>query len=455
MNIRRIARAGAWTAGGFVLLAIGLYLIVLAINWRDEPASADVRRFEQMHAQRPRVAHEQNAVVHVLGMAAAPGQDPIALGIARMTRLENFDPEAADAFDMRGQDVEVLEARSEAAHALNAACHEPSKVCAERLQADPAAVEQWLASEAWLLSRYGTLIALPRWAETVPTDFRAPLPAYQHTMNAQKLHLLQAWQAARAGDAARVQALLDADMRFWRNVLASSDLLLTKMVASAGVRRNLGFGSLALRELPVEHAASAVPPSWREPIRDSERSLLRAMAGEWRFSKSALRAATEPDAWQSLTGHALGPLDVLVKPLLHPQATGNLMAGHMARLAEASTRPYDELARGRHRLSAGAPAAGNPLYNPLGRTLASIGGAGAYEPYLMRVSDLEGARRMALLAAQMRRDAVPMADVTRAAGRATLRDPYNGDAFRWDAAQGAFVYEGLGSARANRHLIVL
>ena len=84
MNIRRMARAIAWTVAGLMALAVAKYVLLLAVNWRDEPASGHVRRFERMHGQRPRGAPEEDALGHLLGMAAAPRQDPIGLGVARL-----------------------------------------------------------------------------------------------------------------------------------------------------------------------------------------------------------------------------------------------------------------------------------------------------------------------------------------------------------------------------------
>lgn len=455
MNVRRFARASAWGVAGLMLLLIAMYLLLLAINWRDEPASADVERFEQVHAQRLKVAHEQNAFVHLLGIAAALGEDPIALGSARMSYLESFASGNATSFKMPGREVDVSASRTAAITELSNTCGEVSKACAELLQADAARVEQWLMSEDWLLSRYQTLIAQPHWLESIPHDYRMPLPAYQHLMNGQKLQLLQAWQAGRNGDATQVQALLEADMRFWRNVMASSDLLISKMIAAAGARRNLGLGNLALRELPIERAASAIPPSWRDPIRKEERSMLRALAGEWRFSQSVLQASSDPNGSFSAVGYQPAPLDFLARPLLQPQATSNLFAGRMASIAELSTRPYEELARTLCSASSDPSERSNPLYNPAGRIIYSIGAAAKYDHYISRISDLEGARRMALLAAQIRRDAVPAAEIARVASQSQLRDPYSGAAFRWDAEQGAFVYEGLEVGSNYRHVILL
>src|SRR5690606_18729266 len=110
------------------------------------------------------------------------------------------------------------------------------------------------------------MLATTGWREEVPEDPAASLPAYQPALDAQKLHLLDARGHALAGDAEAVRDLLERDLVFWRQVLASSDMLITKMIAVAAAGRNFEFGSLAMRSLPPDRVDAAVPPSWRQPL---------------------------------------------------------------------------------------------------------------------------------------------------------------------------------------------
>lgn len=435
-------------------LVVAAYLALLAINWRDAPPSADAARLSAMLRDRPAVADADNGFVHALGLTAPRDADPVALGAQRKAWLEAFvaPAEGADAGGFPGVDVDVRGARSSAVAALAAACAE-ADTCADALRADPAALAQWLSSEQWLLDRYRRMLDTRAWRETIPRHPRAPLAGYQHALDAQRLHLLAVRQLAVDGDAALVRDHLDRDLAFWRTVLASSDLLITRMVAGAAVRRHLAFGHLALRELPPGQVHAAVPPAWRQPLAAAERSLVRVFAGEWHYVSGGLEmamasgAAGSPGtAWQRMS-------DRLVRPLYQPQDTVNDSAARLVRLGELSRLPYPALAAALGDATRGQPRAAPTLraYNPVGAILDAIGGDAAYASYIARASDLEGVRRAALLAAMRRAADVAPRDAEVAIDDAALRDPYTGAPFGRDPASGAVVFVGLEPGPRGRH----
>lgn len=97
-------------------------------------------------------------------------------------------------------------------------------------------------------------------ARTVPANTSALFPAYASLLDGQDLHLLEAWQHAVAGDVARVRARLQQDLRFWRMVLRSSNLLINEMIAVAAIDRNFATGNLARRALSAGQQEHAIPP---------------------------------------------------------------------------------------------------------------------------------------------------------------------------------------------------
>lgn len=139
-----------------VLVGIQLIacLALVAVNWNDEPPSADARRLVAVMQGRPAVAADENGYVHALELAAALIADPVAA-------------------------VDHGTARSPEVTALAAACTTPA-VCAEAMDADPAALVQWLDSERWLLDRYRRMLAVAAWREEIPHDVNASLLGYQH-----------------------------------------------------------------------------------------------------------------------------------------------------------------------------------------------------------------------------------------------------------------------------------
>jgi hypothetical protein len=273
-------------------------------------------------------------------------------------------------------------------------------------------------------------------------------------LEAQKLHLLAARQQALAGNAGAVRDLLESDLVFWREVLASSDLLISKMIAVAAVRRNFALGNLALRELPPSLADAAVPPSWRQPLTVAERSLARALGGEWHIMGATLQLAMAPGVPATGLDRRMG--DRLLRPLFKLQATRNLLAARMVHLAALSELPYAEL--GSALVHVSPPQDDTPLwrraYNPVGAVIDSSGTASAYADYVARSSDLEGQRRAALLVATLRGAGVTDEGAAAAVRSAAERSPYDGTPFQWDAAGGWVVFHGMEQGERGRHALL-
>lgn len=455
MDARRVLRAGGWGIASVAALVVAAYLALLAINWRDAPPSADAARLAAMLRDRPAVADSDNGFVHALGLAAPRHADPMALGARRRAWLEGDEAPSDDTGDagVPGEDVDYRAARPGDVAALSAACAEPAP-CVQAAAAHPAAVMQWLASEQWLLDRYRAMLATGVWRESLPHDPLARQAPYQHALEAQRLHLLAVRRLAMDGDTAMVREQLERDLRFWRMVLASSDMLVTRMIAGAAVRRHLQFGHLALRELPPGEVDAAVPPAWRQPLLDSERSLARVFAGEWDYGSGFLELAMASSAsgphgsaWQRVTKR-------LLRPLYQPQDTLNRSAARMVRLGETSQLPYPALAAALAERARGPQPAALTFqaYNPVGALLDAIGGGhAAYADYIARASDLEGIRRASLLSAMRRAKPAPAGDAGLTSDDAALRDPYTDASFGRDPVSGAVVFVGLEPAPRGRH----
>ncbi|MGY0612145.1 hypothetical protein [Luteimonas sp. A501] len=451
MKTRGMMQSIAWAVAALVALPVIAYLALLAINWNDEPPSADAAQLVAMKRDRPPLANAANGYIHALGIAATADVDPVALGSARNAYIETFvSTSAPDGYPaLPGRNAEYRAARSPAVVALAAACGDDFPACAEALDADPGALAQWLASEQWLLDRYRRMLATVAWREAIPGDANTPLAGYQHVLEGQKLHLLAASQPAQARDPAAVRDLLERDLVFWREVLASSDLLVSKMVAVAAVRRNFAFGNLALRELPQDLANAAVPRSWRQPLTLAERSLARPLGGEWQVIGAALRMAMSPEAQAGASGELA---ERLQRPLFQEQATLNLFAARMVHLGAMSELPYLEVGQALERLP--EPEEGGMQwlrpYNLVGVVLASVAPP-TYANYIARTSDLEGERRAVLLAANLRGAGIQRDDMAAAVRDASLRSPYDEAPFEWDADGRAVVFRGLGSRVSTRH----
>jgi len=456
MDFRRVARAAAWTVGAGVALVVAFYLVLVAVNWRDEAPSAQALELQRIIDQRPAVADPANAYVLLLGLSVPEADDPLAWGIKRRVFLESFPPaDVADTWaTLPGPESDFVDRRTPSTKTLIETCRQGSRECRDLLQQDPEAIDQWLASEGWLLDRYLKLIALTQWRETLPTDIRAPFAAYHHALNGQWLLLMTAWQHAANDEATAARDLLQKDQVFWRMVSRSSDTLITRMIATVAIERNFLIGNLVLRELQVRGEDSTPPDVWRLPIGREDWSMKRTLAGEWRFLHAALKVPAQALAEQD-SSFATRAADWLGRPLLQEQATLNAHAANLAHLGEALDVGPSELPRTMKALRTPNGEWVPGLYNPVGFTLLLVG-KDAYAQYAPRVSDLEGVRRAVLLASELRPDVCACkAEMEKRIDASTLKNPYSDEAFAWDNASRGIVFTGLADAPRGRYVVPL
>lgn len=456
MDIRRAARIGAWTVAGGAVLAIALYGALVAINWHDEKPSADALKLQRIILDRPAVPDTANGYVLALGIAAPQAQDPIALGRTRKQFLASLKPSIEQFAVLPGEDIDYRASRPEAISALANACKKGDEACLRQVRQDPEQVAQWLASEAWLLERYRGLVRLPQWQDTIPKGLNAPFPKYAFVLDGQQLLLMRAWQLSCDADGDAARELLQQDLAFWRMVLRSTDMLITKMIAVAAIDRNFSVGNLALRELHGAGADATPPALWTTPITPEERSMRRALAGEWFLMAAALDTLLGPDVdLGKLLDANVG--DRLLRPMVKLQATKNLQAARMVRLASGLDVDYRDLAPAIQAMAQDSTTRKDAfhLYNPVGHLLDRAGASSDYIGYALRVSDLEGTRRAALLAAELRAGSTATTDPLDRVRTTTLRNPYTDEPLQWDTATRSIVFVGLEPGPRSRHAMPL
>lgn len=428
----RALRALLWVALAIALLVLVLAAVVLLVNRRDEAPSADARALEAIVASARPVDPADDALAGLASLGA--------------TAVEHAGPHAAARLvDAAGRDARSRRAaRGERLDDALGACSARRDDCASLLDAAEPDMPAWIARESALLEDYRRVLPRRGWHEgpppRSPIDWRpAPL---SRALQAQELVLMQAFVDAGAGDAAAVREALEADARFWRGGLAGADTLVTKMVATAAVQRNLALGALAVQRLPATAIAAATPPAWKLPVSASERSLLEVLAWEWKLGDHFMRR-TDADARAKL--QARGADGPAFNALFKPQATSNANAALMRRIADASGAPYPQLQRSLQRLDAWIEDRTRfpySIYNPVGRILGSIAPP-AYADYGRRLADLEARRRAVLAVLGLHAAGIAAAQLPSALASSTHRNPYTGRAFAWDAAASCVRIGGI------------
>ena len=84
---------------GLLGLVVLLYLIGVAVNWRDQPPSAAALEMKELLTNRPPVADADNSFVYLMGFSVPASMDPQAAGAKRKAWIEaiNRDPGMLDA----------------------------------------------------------------------------------------------------------------------------------------------------------------------------------------------------------------------------------------------------------------------------------------------------------------------------------------------------------------------
>ena len=423
--LRKALRAIGWTAAGLVGLVVVLYLIALAINWRDRVPSATAVRLTQLFDNRAPVADADNGFVY----------------------LQLWDQDSERRNELPSRVREFLET-----------CR-PGVDCSVAFDGADGLLAEWTAADSGMVDDYATLIAHSGWLERDSFE-AAHIPAYSGAADGQKMLLLRAQKLAKQGDALEVRALLESDLRFWRTVLESSDILVSKMVATNLLYRHFEWGNLVVRYLPAERQGAAIPEGWSREISPAERSMQRCIVGEWHFSSAKLRQASAESFGvrdETVLAHVA---TWLLAPMFQKQDTLNRFAEHDWSVIRAFEVPLNDYPRAVEDVRQRAQRTVEELF-PFG-AVYNLPGAWIFAitlsstdltSYAVRVGDIEGVRRAALTAARLRAASVGPDDAPAALANAEQRDPYTDRPFEWDGQRRAIVFRGLTPGERGEHPI--
>ena len=376
----------------FLALLLLLIAFVFFVNREDKSPSEAAIKLQEIAAATTPVADRDNAYVYVMGFSAPDDADVMSEGAARVEQMRKSmeAPESADIAEMPGQ---------------------------EQLQREPAK----------MIERYERLVEFKQWREILTGDARSQSAAFNQVLEAQRMMYLKALSPDVKGGAADCKRLLEKDYRFWRMVLAESASANAKMIAARSIELHFEMGNLVVRRFPPALTMVAIPDAWRDPLSSRELSMAKVMANEW--TSSEMRPDDEHS--RHLAAMLFGSF------LYQPQATSNANADRMLRLVELYGRDYAAIPQAASTFLATygmekKAAADIGVYNPIGRIVLNMEAMDAYTTYGFRVVNLEGMRRLALLASQLRSSGAKGNDVAEGVRTSDLRDPYDGKEFAWD-----------------------
>jgi hypothetical protein len=442
--------------GTLILLALVLFAIAYAINMRDEPLAP--RTVALQHPPHNPYRPEENLYVALVGFDAPAGESVIAVGQARINRYNG--QLAAMLHDPLAIPSETPDPRS-LQFKGKFGFPRPAQWYWNEVPLHRQDVERLLGDNHELYERYRALHQQRGYLQTAGPSILVPMGYVPLVVR--QLFLASVVLGMRSDDPReRQQALgsLEDDLRLWRVMLAADGTFLSKMVAIAYLHADAQLLADAIADprasIPVgAEDAQGVAPLF--PLDDW--NIGGAYAGEFRVEQmilEQLRYACQ-SGWTPPAPPDVGRIgrwaarisDRIGNHFLQFNATENLFAEQMDRLSRAA-----------------APAAARPppynpsstirfVYNPIGKTLASIAVSG-WDGYAQRAWDGAAFQRLLRLSYEIRRQRID------AAGIASFMKqhpewsthPSDGRSFLWDSAAGTIRVQTLGKESNGRVFFV-
>lgn len=466
MNVfKKLSLILGWILAGLLASIVLVYLILRIINWNDRPPSTSALKLEKAYRERPHVEDKSNGYLYFLGFSVNKNQNPMQIGRQRnawhKTLLNNSNIKFTDDPGGEGDDFKFTRGKQLAS--LVETCGIMNKNCQLALEGSNEIVLQWLKSEQWILNRYRSLLAYENWLEPFPFDVRSPLLSYHHAFVGQKLLFLQAWQLAKQNDAENVRTLLTDDIQFWRHVLRETDMLITKILATAALNNHFKWSNFVTKSLSPDTMMKAIPRLWLDPISDLERSMKRCMTGEWVYMDRGVKSINIGDPNLFLSNTILtdeSTMDnvfrALIAPLIQPQDLSNKLAHKflvLVNMLDVDYKAYPEAVdrvREFESNRTGSIDLFGVAYNLIGNIVLESGDSD-YTSYAVRIADLEGVRRAALLTAHLQSQNDSAVNAKRLQNSPDFHNPYTALPFELDTELKTITFQGLEPGERGLH----
>lgn len=435
---------------GVFFAMLGLLIVLLHLLPDEELLPGAAAWLEERPVTVPA---ENNAYYYIWGLEAPRGVDPMEYGRERVDYVQRYLADEQNAHTSLSE-FEVLpdgfdHAAALSTDALPQTCKLLEQRCLEAVS-DSDALALGQETNAELLQRYQALIAMPHQQEVEPFVFNAPIPPYYGMKPLQEYYLAVAANRFLHGEVEQALAMLAADLRFSRMLLAEADQLILKLVAAEMVARDLHlYGQLMDSGIAPELLYAAVAAI--EPLNKQELSLALPGRAEFRFMSSFISQLSGPLGveWEATdfgSQSLQGRVWLWLAPMQKFSVSNDIYLNWHSLVSASSLPPSQIPAAVRDILAAREARYGwyYYLYNPIVLVVEDDMFFSTTTHYLLLPHAVNGLLRLLHVRAELLRDGVTAGQVE--AYMASLGDAHlYGDTkiqIRWDGKSQSLAYDG-------------
>jgi len=453
--------------GVFALLLVYVGVVMTA-NWNDDTLSPAAQQL--LEPSRNTAADASNGYFTLLGINAPKETDAHAAGLRIQAGYERQFREQPMRITFANDEPEIKQTADDikAWDALH--CSLTQADCVTHYLRNAPIVRERIKAEGALLARYAEIMRLPAYEQKLIPSYSISIRPFPHETfdRAARLYLAMAVLDIEAGHADEGISGIVANISLHRRQLASSRSIFSMSASIGMLREDYEILSEVLEHWPAlartqaDSLAKILRPldenetDFRQFLQDTARTsaFVLAHSGERASQDSPGDLATKDGRWSRLRAALTGRCCFL------PNATLNLAATYWSDLAQAGhgsaatldARKQRFMAIYTPKLTAPFRAPWTAIRNPGGIVLmAVIDGNGRLFADMERLHDLDGYIRLVTLQSALRRDQVAGNAASAYAAKAPpgMRNPYNGEAMRWDAASSSLLFEGRPGASAD------
>ena len=421
--------------GAAIATIVGVAALI-AIS-QDAALSESVRAALTVRLES-KLVPQQNAFYLAAGMRAPEDRAAVTVGmdiVSEMVSRQKADPADVLKVIMTSPRQGAIGSIKTTSGAPKELCDPVLKPCYAEHVAGQNQIDHLVAEHRVGLLRYRALGDFPGYEEPADIIFVHDGALIAKLLSLQNLALARATLEVSRGGTAESLNLIERELKAWRTIAVGSSVLAVKLIAISAITRAVRTLSEWMLNVPgfVDHGQTRILQMLAS-LQIGDITMDVALLQEFKFLAARVEmlpsAAVEPDipSWGQRA------------PFLLKNATLNAAYDSTVQLVVLSKKSPNEIARlGRSILHVDSLA--GAVWQKLVSLVHNRNGYAMLDrerrhlaDKMLRLHDLDGLVRLVGLQLELSAQKVPVNDIGKFVAGAALRDPYTGQAMRWDAS---------------------